>query len=357
MGAGVTRGQGEKPVRRRVRAALALQGGGAHGAFTWGVLDALLRADRFDITALSGASAGAMNAAALASGYVNADPARKAAAARAALEAFWRGVSKSSEAFNPNSDRWKSVIGDIGAGAIAAWMEAMARVTSPYDRNPLDLNPLRGLLREQIDFDGLRRQTAVKLYISATNVRTGALKLFTEDEISDAVLLASACLPAVFQAVEIDGEIYWDGGYSANPPLTPLLNDPGGAKDVILVHVNPLHRAATPTTADQIVDRLNEITFNTPLLAELRVLARDQARRRSGVWLRRGKGPVRLHAIQADAALSDLSPSSKHNTDWAFLQELRDRGRAAAELWLETDGAALGRRDGVDLATFAGAEQ
>src|SRR3984957_6656592 len=248
---------------------LVLQGGGSHGAFTWGVLDRLIEEPWLRIDAISGTSAGAMNAALVADGWTQGG----SEGGRAALEAYWRRVSHAA-AFSPMQrspldrlmGRWTL---DTSPAYVA--MDLMARGLSPYDLNPLGFNPLRAILDESIYFGRLAR-APIRLFITATNVRTGRGRIFRNAEITADVLLASACLPTMFQAIEIDGEHYWDGGYSGNPTLTPLVRE-SDAHDTILVQINPRERPDTPRTASEILDRLNEISFNSPLMKELRMIA------------------------------------------------------------------------------------
>jgi NTE family protein len=325
---------------------LALQGGGAHGAFEWGVLDRLLEYDGLEIKAITGASAGAMNAVALAAGMI----AGGREGARAKLESFWRAVSQGGA---------KGVFGENFMGGFGTdwledspayrYMESLSGSVSPYDFNPMNFNPLRDVLRDEIDFKAIREQSKIQLFIAATAVRTSEAKLFEGPELTPEHVMASACLPTLFQAVEIDGEPYWDGGYLANPPLWPLIG--GEARDVLLVLLNPLIRKDTPRGARDIADRLNEISFNASVVAELRTVAVAQDLVRRGLLKASGGYQVlRFHMIAADGVLSDLKLSSKANTDWVFLQELKKRGRKAAETWMETDLALVGDRSSVDLA-------
>lgn len=324
---------------------LALQGGGAHGAFQWGVLDRLLEDDRLDIRAVSGVSAGAMNGAALVSGLASGD-------ARAALDRLWREINQSggrnvfgdSALWNPaQAPDWLKDTPFWRAG------ETLALSMSPYEFNPLNHNPLKRVLKTAVDFQAVQGSD-VKLFVAATAVRQARARIFASSEITADVLMASACLPHLFQAVEIEGEPYWDGGYLTNPPLWPLTGD-DTPDDVLLVTLNPMVRDETPRAAGDIVDRLNEILFNAPLLAELRAIAMAGEMISQG-QLKHGSGPyrqVRLHAIEADGWLSDLSLRSKFNTEWSFLIDLKARGRAAADDWLETCLASVGRRSSVDL--------
>jgi NTE family protein len=326
---------------------LALQGGGAHGAFQWGVLDRLLEFGGLKIQAITAASAGAMNAVALVSGLLEGGP----DGARKTLEDFWRAVSQGGT---------RGVFGEnLVANLATDWftnnpayryMEALtSQVTvSPYDFNPLNINPLRDILRDLIDFKAIREQTDVDLFISATAVLTNEAKVFRTTELTTEHVMASACLPDVFQAVEIDGAPYWDGGYLANPPIWPLVE--GRARDVLLCLLNPLAARKTPKTTSEIMDRLNEITFNASVAAELRAVAVAQDLIKRG-RLKAGPGymELRFHMISADGRLSDLTLPSKFNTDWTFLQDLKARGRSAADEWLKAHLEQVGERSTVDL--------
>lgn len=328
---------------------LALQGGGAHGAFQWGVLDRLLEADVLDIRAVTAASAGAMNAAALITGLERGG----AEAARAALDLLWREVNQSGG---------RNVFGDSGAWSAAmtpGWLkdtpfwragETLAMSMSPYSFNPFNLNPLRRVIETSVDFEAVRN-SPISLFVSATNVRRGRARVFKSAEMTPEVLLASGCLPHLFQSVEIEGQPYWDGGYLANPALWPLFYA-DTPDDVLLLPLNPFQRDETPREASEIIDRLNEIVFNAPLVAELRAVAFVQDLIAEG-RLKPG-GPDRyrrilMHAIEADDHLSSLSLGSKFDTEWSFLNSLKRRGREAAEVWLDTCLDAVGDRSSVDL--------
>ena len=323
---------------------LALQGGGSHGAFTWGVLDRLLEESWLKIDAISGTSAGAMNAAVLASGWLQGG----AEGARQALESYWRRVSEAA-AFSPFQrtpldrlmGRWSL---DHSPGYVA--MDLMTRLASPYDLNPLGYNPLKPILEESIDFEILR-QSPIKLFITATNVRTGRGRIFRNPEISADVLLASACLPTMFQAVEIDGEAYWDGGYAGNPTITPLVRE-SSASDTILVQINPRERADVPRSAAEILNRLNEISFNASLMKEIRMIAllRQVADPGSGEGAR--WAGMRTHRIMTEM-LSELGASSKLNAEWDFVSLLRDEGRRAAAAFLDQHGSDIGARSTADI--------
>jgi NTE family protein len=339
-------------VRRVKPIELALQGGGAHGAFTWGVLDRLLEDERLEIVGISGTSAGAMNAVVLADGLMRGGR----QAARERLAHFWRRVSGAAPA-----DVFGAFFGNfVLAGSPLAWyLDWVGRAFSPYQLNPLDINPLREILAAEVDFERVRRCDKLKLFVSATNVRTGKLKEFRQHELSVEAVLASAALPMVFRAVEIDGEAYWDGGYLGNPSLLPLVAD-SPAHDLLLVQINPIHRESIPTSAPQILDRLNEITFNSSLVKELRTLALiQQLLREEGAPPPGGRAPLfaqiealRMHRIAAEAELAQLGAGSKMNTAWAFLRRLYGIGRTAADEWLERNFTHVGRRSSFDLGAF-----
>lgn len=330
--------------REPVLVDLALQGGGSHGAFTWGVIDRLLEEPWITVEAISGTSAGAMNAAVVADGWTEGG----AEGARAALEAYWKLVSRGA-AFSPiQRSPLDRMMGNWTLDTSPAYvaLDLMSRMLSPYDLNPLGLNPLRGVLSESINFDRLAR-SPVKLFITATNVRTGRGRIFRNPEITPDVLLASACLPTMFQAIEIDGESYWDGGYAGNPTITPLIRE-SDARDTILVQINPRERAAIPRSAAEILNRLNEISFNSPLMKELRMIAvlRQVADPGTGEGARWAN--MRTHRILTDA-LAKFGASSKLNAEWEFLSMLRIEGRRAADEFLELHAVDVGTRSTADL--------
>jgi NTE family protein len=323
---------------------LALQGGGAHGAFAWGVVDRLLEQPWLEIDGISGASAGAMNAAVLIDGHATAG----AEGARAALERFWRSVSEAARLSPLRRTPLDVLLGrwtlDYSPAFIA--MDLASRLFSPYDLNPGGSNPLREILAQSVDFERLA-QAPIKLFVTATNVRTGRGRVFRNAEISPDVLLASACLPTLFQAIEIDGEAYWDGGYSGNPTITPLVRE-CTSSDTIMVAINPIERPGTPRTARDILNRLNEISFNAVTLKELRMIAllrrvADPGNSEGALW-----AAMRVHLI-ASPLMAELGYSSKLNAEWDFLRMLRDEGRRAADAFLRAHGDELGRRSTVDL--------
>lgn len=332
---------------------LALQGGGSHGAFTWGVLDALLEDGRLGFDGVSGTSAGAMNAAVLATGLARGGPGE----ARRALAAFWAEVggtpacfadmASSGAAAAPAPPAWPAWMFNAGNWPGMAALGAWARLFSPAQLNPFNLNPLRDILQRHVD-PALVRQGAVKLFITATAVKTGQSRVFTNDDLSIDALLASACLPQLFQAVEIDGEPYWDGGYSGNPALWPLIYGTA-ADDLLLVQINPLQRDQVPRTAMEIADRVNEITFNASLVSEMRAIAFVQRLVREERVERSHYKDLRLHRIADEAGLAAYGASSKLNSDPRLLQALFALGRQAAQDWLVSHHADVGRRGTVDV--------
>jgi NTE family protein len=326
---------------------LALQGGGAHGAFTWGVLDRLLQDERIAIEGIAATSAGAMNATVFAYGLTVGGR----QAARSALTEFWRRVSKVAcwSPLQPSLfDLW---LGDDSLSRSPAFVmfDLMARVLSPYEFNPWNWNPLGVVLNDSVDFNGLRESAGgTKLFLCATNVRTGKLKIFSGREITADAVLASACLPFLAQAVEIDGEAYWDGGYMGNPAIFPLIYE-CQSRDVLIVHINPLKRQEIPKSAADILNRIHEISFNSSLMREMRAISFvsrliDEQKINDGS-LRK----ILIHSIFADDVTSRLGVASKYNASWRFLTRLRDVGRASAEAWLAANYDHLGHQSTVDL--------
>jgi len=325
---------------------LALQGGGAHGAFTWGVLDALLADERLDFEAISGTSAGAMNAVVLADGLMRGG----AEGARHRLGAFWRRVSREGRGASAAAEIVQNLMGfwHLPTFSPFVFAEEWATLTSPYGRNPLNINPLRDLVERLIDFERVRDNNGLRLFISATNVRTGKIRVFTGKEVTADAVMASACLPYVFQAVEIDGEAYWDGGYSGNPALFPFFEQTQ-SEDILVVQVNPLRRDSLPRTAREIMERTSEITFNASLLREFRAIdfvnrMMDEHRLDPRRYRRN-----RLHRIDATKALANYTASSRLDTSWHFFRELHEAGRQAAQAWLAANFDAVGERATVDL--------
>ena len=337
-----------KRARRKIN--LALQGGGSHGAVTWGVIDRLLEDDRLDIEAISGASAGAVNAAALAYGLHLGG----ADAARAKLDELWSAICKAGAVYSPvRRSPFEIWTRDLKLDDSISYQafDILTRVFSPYQFNPFNINPLREILERCIDFDDLRSCTATKLFLSATNVRSGKSHLFETKDVSVDSVLASTCLPFLFKAVEIGGDHYWDGGYMGNPPLYPFIYN-AQSSDIVIVHVNPLDRDEVPMTAPEILNRINEISFNASLLRELRAISFAEKLIDEG-WLKKKYRDrlraIRIHSIRSDKALEDLSVASKFSTDWAFLTDLKARGRKTADDWLAENFDAIGEKSSVDV--------
>jgi NTE family protein len=341
----------------RKKVNLALQGGGAYGAFTWGVLDHLLEDGRLEIEGISGASAGAVNAIMLADGLARGGPDE----ARKRLADFWRAVSLGGnlpELQRKTVDRLFSFM-PLEDSPVGLWFKAVSRYLSPYDLNPLNINPLKDLIARFVDFEAVRKSSSPQLFISATNVQTGRLRIFPHDKITADVIVASACLPYLFRAVEIDGVPYWDGGYLGNPSIFPLFRTTT-TEDVLLVQINPLMRQTTPTTNQQIMSRVNEITFNSPLMGELRAIEFVSRLIDKGL-LPRGVGPgkyrrINMHRVELSVSAKPLDSSSRNNTDYDFFEMLRDNGRRTARRFLDAHFDDIGVRGTVDLAAETSAE-
>lgn len=327
---------------------LALQGGGSHGAYTWGVLDRLLEDGRIRFDGLCGTSAGAMNAIVCAYGFMKGGR----DGARASLADFWRRISVAGSVWSPVQGAVvPGPLGDALRHAGYALFDALSRVVSPYQSNPLNFNPLRDVLEQVVDFTEFRACRHMRVFVCATNVRTGKPRVFRNHEVSCDAVLASACLPYLFQAVEIEGEHYWDGGYVGNPAIFPLIYETD-ALDIMVVHINPLVVDAVPRTATEILDRVNEISFNSSLVREMRAIAFVQ-KLIDDRWLkdeyRDQLRNIRMHAIRSDADLGALGTETKLDPGWALLTRLRDLGRARADAWLAEHFDALGRQSTVDI--------
>ena len=331
---------------------LALQGGGALGAYTWGALDRLLEDERIAIKAVSGSSAGAMCAVVLADGVREGG----AEGARAKLRQFWESIAREGRT---NPYRRTPMMAFLNAfkpgwapeSYLAMWADIASRWASPYDFNPLNVNPLKEVLAELVDFDRVRKCEGIQLFVGATNVETGRIRIFNGAELTADHVMASACLPQLFQAVEIDGEAYWDGGFTGNPALFPLFNVEA-SNDIVIVQIHPVEREGTPRTATDITARINEITFNNSLLSELRAIdfvgrLMDESRLPEGRYRK-----MLIHNLSEAQALTPLGLGVDLNTDLSFFNTLFDTGRAAAERWLGKHFDALGERSTVDLAAM-----
>jgi NTE family protein len=326
---------------------LGLQGGGAHGAFTWGVLDRLLEEPWLLFDGVSGTSAGAMNAVVMADGLATGGRAQ----ARIALEQFWKRVSDAALLSPLRRGPLEILTGrwTLDYSPVFAALDIAARVVSPYDVNPRGANPLRQILADCVDFTRLLH-APIKIFVTATNVRTGRGRVFRNADITPDVLLASACLPTLFQAVEIDGDPYWDGGYSGNPTMVPLIRE-CSSSDTILVQINPIERPGTPRTAREIHNRVNEVAFNAVLIKELRAAALLRRAADPGSGEGRVWANMRMHRIASDVMI-DLGYSSKLLAEWDFFRMLRDAGRQAAQAFLDAHSNDLGLRSTLDVDEF-----
>jgi NTE family protein len=337
---------------------LALQGGGSHGAFTWGVLDALLEDNRLDFEGISATSAGSMNAVVMCSGYLQGG----SKGARENLEKFWKKVSEAGAAFCPIQKITDNHVNPF-MNFVPTWMNpetAMRQFTSifssnlsPYQFNPLNLNPLGDILEELVDFQALRKATEFKLFVTATNVRTGGARIFTTEELTKEMVLASAALPNFFQAVEIEGEAYWDGGYVGNPSLWPLFYETDG-HDVLIVHVNPIIRESLPRDALSIEDRVNEITFNSAMLKEMRAISFVQKLLQKDMLKDEYKDRYRdvlMHAIRSEEVMKneDFSSMTKLDTSWNLLEKLSQAGRNLTKKWLQQNFDKIGVKSSISL--------
>jgi len=329
---------------------VALQGGGSHGAYAWGILDKLLEDGRLRVEGFTATSAGTMNALAFTEGYTEGGP----DGAREKLESFWYEISKAGALYSPVQGLPAERFFGLGNGEndLAYFMfDTMTRMFSPYQFNPFDINPLRDVLSKCINFDKIRHCQNLKLFISATNVRTGRIHVFYTHEITLDVALASACLPFLFKAVEIDGEYYWDGGYMGNPALYPLFYTTKSS-DIVLISLNPIERDEIPFTAPDIMNRINEISFNSSLLKEMRAIAFVKKLLEDDMLKEEHRGfykDLLVHPVRADHIMKDYSVASKFDTSWDFLLTLRNKGRETAEQWLEDHYDNIGHKDSSNL--------
>jgi len=333
---------------------LALQGGGSHGAFTWGVLDRLLEDPDLRIGGLSGTSAGAMNAVVLASGYGSGGR----QGARQALSVFWEAIGRAG-----SRSPWGQTPLDAlfepwlpNGSPMLKFFDVMSRLISPYQLNPWNINPLRNLVEKHVDFDVIRSLEEPKLFVNATNVSTGHNRIFRNADINLDAVLASACLPVLFHAVEIENEAYWDGGYVANPALLPLIAE-SEPHDLILIQINPVERPGIPRTAHDIIDRINEISFNSSLNQELRSVALiKRLLKEEEVSGHSYKAPLFaridslfLHRIEAQKEMRPLGASSKLSSNWSLISRLHDIGYQTADTWLTENRQSLGQRSTIEL--------
>ncbi len=341
----------KKPLNHVKPLNLALQGGGSHGAFTWGVLDRLLEDERLQIEAVTATSAGAVNGAVLISAYAQGGGgANGRALAREKLHQLWYKVSKAASLLQVKPSMVEKIFTpknlDYSPSFVAA--DFLMRVFSPYQFNMFDINPLRGIVEELVDFHKLREQKAIKFFVNATHVRTGKSKVFNGAEMNLDMIMASACLPFLFKTVEVHGEPYWDGGYSGNPALFPLFYH-SRSQDIVLVQINPLEVEAVPTSAPEILDRVNEISFNAGLMSEVRAIMFVKKLLEEGDVSSQNYKNIHLHLVEAQELLSPLGRSSKFNADWNFFQHLRDVGRQSAADWLDAHYDNIGKHSSVNI--------
>lgn len=329
---------------------IALQGGGAHGALTWGVLDKLLETQLFTFDGVCGTSAGSMNAIVLAQGLIDGGE----EGARQALYDFWHAVSRYGQQLKtmmPLLPADLFFFNYLQAPLASIFLRNIVHMLSPYQFNPLNFHPAEEILQQLIDIEKIKQQTKLKLFICATNVKSGKIHIFNNKDLSIDVLLASACLPKLFQAVKVGEEYYWDGGYLGNPPIFPLIYDTN-CKDIVILHVVPIARPTIPTTVDEIDIRLREVSFNSSLMREMRAIA-FVSKLIDNEWLKPEVSnrlkKINLHCLRADAAMLDFSLESVYNPNWDFLLQLRDLGRQAATTWLEKNYDAIGKKTSVDF--------
>lgn len=338
----------KKPERLSLN--LALQGGGAHGAYTWGVLDRLLDEEDIDIAGISGTSAGALNGVLLVNGFMQGGRAR----AKELLRQFWMEVSGQTHVFAPfdegvsdHWEQWQSMFRPDFAMALGA-MELVSKAFSPYDLNPMNINPLRDILERTLHLDLLDDRGPIKLFITATAVETGQPHVFSCSDISVDVLLASACLPNMFQAVMVEGEAYWDGGYVGNPSIWPLIYHTD-CQDVLLVEINPIYRPGIPKTGTDILNRINEISFNSSLISEMRAINFVKKLIARGALKGDGYKDINMHIMGTPELLEELSASTKLYADWKFFNDLHDAGYGAATRWLKAHKKDIGTRSSMDI--------
>lgn len=328
---------------------LALQGGGSHGAFTWGVLDRLLEEEKLHIEAFTGTSAGAVNAVVATYGLAIGNR----ESAKNLLHILWNKISKAAALSPVQPTIMDKFLGNNSLKYSPPFiaLEMMTRLFSPYQLNVFNINPLREIVRELVDFSVLRKCGKIKLFVNATNVLSGKIKVFHLHELTLDMVMASACLPLIFKSVMVEGEPYWDGGYSGNPAIYPLVYNTD-CNDVVLVQINPVHVQEVPTDATEILNRINEISFNATLMREMRAIAFVAKLIDDGKLEQEGYKKLNIHMIEAEEIMSSLSNSSKMNADWDFLCYLRDIGRQAAEDWLKKNFEHIGVKSSLDIRSY-----
>lgn len=339
-------------TRERKIINLALQGGGTYGALEWGILDKLLEDGRVQFDAISATSSGAMNAAVLVHGLLEGGN----DAAREALYQFWKKISDIGKLINPiQFTPFEQLLGVQIENSMSYFLfNSMISLLSPYQFNPLNLNPLKDILEELVDFDKIRSSKRVKMFVSATNVKTGKMKLFDNKNLSSDALMASACLPYLFQAVEVDEEFFWDGGYMGNPAIFPLIYN-SDCPDVLIVHVHPVNRENVPNTAVEILNRISEISFNSSLMREMRAIRFVTKLIQDG-WIKEefknNFKTMFMHAIRADIPMQSFSRASRLNPDWDFIKLLYEKGREEATNWLKNDYKHIGIKTSIDMEQY-----
>lgn len=342
------RPKAEKPADAGLKAInLALQGGGSHGAFTWGVIDRLLEEKGIVIDGIVGTSAGAMNAAVTACGIAQGGN----EGGRALLHTFWKKISEASRSGPLQQsifDKWFGSRGGMEFSPAYQFYDMLSRMVSPYQLNPMNVNPLKDVLASTVDFSFLHREKRIKLFICASNVLTGRIRVFDRTDVSVDAVLASACLPFLFQAVEVDGEHYWDGGYMGNPPLYPLIYH-CDSRDVLIVQINPINIPELPTTAQAILDRINTLSFNSSLMREMRAINFVTRLVDSGYDDEGRLKRMLIHTVDAEDVMARMGVSSKLNADWEFLTWLKDLGRQRAEDFLSANWDRLGKESTTDI--------
>ena len=331
---------------------IALQGGGAHGALAWGVLDQLLEDGRIKFDSISATSAGAMNAAVLAHGLAVGGN----EGAREALHTFWKKVSDAGDLYCPLKNYpLENLLGIKVENSMSYFcMDLLTKMLSPYQLNPLNFNPLRDILEECVDFERIKLSKKLKVFVSATNVKTGKIKVFENKDISLDAVMASACLPFLFQAVKIDEDYFWDGGYMGNPAIFPLIyNSP--SRDILIIHINPIQRDQVPESPTDILNRMNEISFNSSLMREMRAIAFVSKMLDNG-WIKdehmKHMKRLYMHAIRADVSMQSFSVASKMNTDWTFIRQLYMDGRLQAAEWMSKNFSSLGKKTTIDMDEY-----
>ena len=331
---------------------LALQGGGAHGALAWGVLDKLLEDGRITFDSVSATSAGAMNAAVLAQGLVTGGN----DGAREALGKFWKMISEAGKLYSPmKTTPLESLFGIKMENSMSYFMmDLMSKMLSPYQLNPFNFNPLRDILEKNVDFDTIKYSKKLKVFISATNVKTGKIKVFENKDMSLDVVMASACLPFMFQAVKVEEDYFWDGGYMGNPAIFPLIYNSKCA-DILIIHINPIYREQVPESAADILNRMNEISFNSSLMREMRAIAFVSKLLDNG-WIKdeykKNMKRLFIHAVRADVTMQSFSVASKMNTEWGFIKQLYEEGRRQGAVWLKQNFAHVGKRTSIDIDEY-----